>query len=127
MWLPLTSSQVVQDVVQVFADDEHSFVGGLEGLFGELSHVRLQEGVEDVREGFPSLLLQVLLRRQTLLRLPLHHLSHLTEGNTNCSRLFDRTGKLLPCKTTTVNICLIKHLSIMFQHLLMNLNQIFAL
>ena len=77
---PLTSSsQVVQDVVQVFADDEDSLVGGLEGLFGELSHVGLQEGVEDVGEGFPSLLLQILLCCQTPLWLSLHHLSHLRQ------------------------------------------------
>lgn len=71
----------MQDVVEVFADDEHSLVRGLEGLFGELSHVRLQEGVEDVGEGFPSLLLQILLCCQTLLRLPLNHLSHLRDKN----------------------------------------------
>lgn len=67
----------MQDVVQVFTDDQHSLVSRLEGLLGELGHVWLQEGVEDVGEGFSSLLLQVFLCCQTLLRLPLHHLSHL--------------------------------------------------
>ena len=78
----LTPSQVLQDVVQVLADDQDSLVCRLEGLLGELGHVRLQEGVEDVRKGLSSLLLQVLLCCQPPLRLPLDHLSHLrTDGH----------------------------------------------
>lgn len=73
----LTSTQIVEDVFQIFVNDEHPLVCRLEGVFGELSDVWLQEGVKDVREGFSPLLLQILLSCQTLLRFPLDHLSHL--------------------------------------------------
>lgn len=75
----LTSPQVVEDVFQIFVYDEHPLVCRLEGVFGELSDVWLQEGVKDVRKGFSPLLLQILLSRQTLLWFPLDHLSHLRE------------------------------------------------
>lgn len=75
----LTSTQIVEDVFQIFVNDEHPLVCRLEGVFGELSDVWLQEGVKDVREGFSPLLLQILLSCQTLLRFPLDHLSHLRE------------------------------------------------
>lgn len=75
----LTSPQVQQYVVQILSDHQDALVCGLERLLGELSHVGLQEAVEDVGERFSSLQLQMLLGRKTLLRLALNHLGHLRD------------------------------------------------